>query len=256
MILSIACQAQVILLEKEFTPKNILSKIFKGEFQEELNVQKWPVSGVQALELSSYVDANLYAYTTIDTILTSRIDTSNVKIVVFKTIQVDSTGWIQDCIGCPPQIGLAYFIENKQEFELKSFHLNILVNGHGFYIPKSSIKQIGPSKLAFVLTEEVMQDQGREYWFDMSYDFCGFLTYDYFSLSHAEPSSIIENSIEIVQTENEYFDLILNSKITPTDVFDSEKASKIKPVKTKLIYNNTDMMQHVQMPFGYSIQPK
>lgn len=248
--------AQVVIKVKDFTSKNILAQIFDGEFQEELNVQKWPVSGVQALELSSYVDANLYAYTTIDTILTSRIDTSNVKIVVFKTIQVDSTGWIQDCIGCSPQIGLAYFIENKQEFELKSFHLNILVNGHGFYIPKSSIKQIGPSKLAFVLTQEVMQDQGREYWFDMSYDFCGFLTYDYFSLSHAEPSSIIENSIEIVQTENEYFDLILNSKITPTDVFDSEKASKIKPVKTKLIYNNTDMMQHVQMPFGYSIQPK
>ncbi len=256
MTLSISCQAQVIVSEKDFTSKNILAQIFDGEFQEELNVQKWPVSGVQALELSSYVDANLYAYTTIDTILTSRIDTSNVKIVVFKTIQVDSTGWIQDCIGCPPQIGLAYFFENKQEFELKSFHLNILVNGHGFYIPKSSIKQIGPSKLAFVLTEEVMQDQGREYWFDMSNEFREFLTYDYFSLSPSEPSSIIENSIEIVQTENELYDLILNSKITPTDDIDSEKAAKIKPIKTKLIYNNTDMMQHVQMPFGYSIQPK
>jgi hypothetical protein len=248
--------AQVVIKEKDFTSKNVLVQIFEGEFQEETNAQKWPVSKTQALEFNSYLDANQNAYTIIDTILSARIDTVNVKIVVLKTMMVDSIGWIQDCMGCPPQIGLAYFIENKQGFELKSFHLNLLVNGHGFYIPKSRIEQIGPSKFAFVLTEEVMQDQGREYWFNMSNEFRGFLTYDYFSLIPSEQSSIIENSIQIVQTENEYFDLILNSKITPTEVFDTEKATKIKPVKTKLIYNNTDMMQHVQMPFGYSIQPK
>jgi hypothetical protein len=257
MILSITCQAQVIVLEKEFTSKNILSKIFKGEFQEETNAQKWPVSGLQSLELNtSYVDFTQNAYTIVDTMLTVQFDSSLCKIVVFKTMQVDSSGWIQDCNGCPPQIGVAYFVKNNQHFELQFFKLNLIVNGQGFYIPKSHIEKIGPFNYAFVLTEEVRQDQGREYWFDMSNEFRGFLTYDYFSLIPSEQSSIIENSIEIIKTENEYYDFILNSKITPTDVFDLEKATKIKPVKTKFIYNNTDMMQHVQMPFGYSIQPK
>ncbi|MFM1946877.1 MAG: hypothetical protein RL207_1160 [Bacteroidota bacterium] len=257
MNLSIACQAQVIVSEKDFTSKNILSKIFNGEFKEENNAQKWPVCGLQALELNqSYVDFTQNAYTIVDTILSVQLDTNFCKIVVFKTMRVDSSGWIQDCNGCPPQIGVAYFVKNNQHFELQFFKLNLMVNGQGFYIPKSHIEKIGPFSYAFVLTEEIRQDQGREYWFHISNEFHEFLSFDYFSYIPVEPTSIIENSIEIVQTENELYDLILNSKITPTDNIDSEKAAKIKPVKTKLIYNNTDMMQHVQMPFGYSIQPK
>ena len=256
MNLSIACQAQVILSEKDFTSKNILSKIFKGEFQEETNAQKWPVSGVQTLEMSSYLDWNRNAYTIVDTILSVQLDTNFCKIVVFKTMLVDSSGWIQDCFGCPPRIGIAYFVKNNQNFDLQFFKLNLMVNGQGFHIPKSHIEKIGPYNYALVLTEEIRQDQGREYWFHISNEFHEFLSFDYFSYIPVQPSSIIENSIEIVPTENEFYDLILNSKITPTDDIDSEKASKIKPVKTKLIYNNTDMMQHVQMPFGYSIQPK
>ena len=255
MIFSGLSYAQVVIKEKDFSSKNILAQIFEGEFQEELNVQKWPVSKTQALELnSSYLDFSQNAYTIVDTMLTVQFDTSLYKIVVFKTMRVDSSGWIQGCNGCPPQIGLAYFIKNKQNFELQFFKLNLMVNGQGFYIPKSHIEKIGPFNYAFVLTEEVRQDQGREYWFNISNEFHEFLSFDYFSYIPKENSSIIENSIEIIKTENEYYDLILNSKITPTDVFDSGKATKIKPVKTKLIFNNTDMMQHVQMPFGYSIQ--
>lgn len=256
MIFSCLSYAQVVIKQNDFSSKNILAQLFDGEFQKEFEVQKWPVSKTQALELASYLDANQNAYTIIDTIISSRIDSVNVQIVVLKTMLVDSTGWIQDCMGCPPQIGIAYFTENNGAFELMSFHLNLLVNGHGYNIPKSRIEQIGPSKFAFVLTEEIMQDQGREYWYDMSNDFHAFLTYDYLSLILAEQSSIVENSIEIVLTENELYDFMLNTKITPTDALDTVKASKIKPIKTKLIYNNTDMMQHVQLPFGYSIQPK
>lgn len=256
MIFSCLSYAQVVIKQNDFSSKNVLAQIFDGEFQVEFKVQRWPVSKTQALELSSYLDANQNAYTIIDTIISSRIDSVNVKIVVFKTMLVDSLGLIQDCVGCPPQIGIAYFTQNNGAFDLTSFHLNLLVSGHGFNIPKSRIEQIGPLKFAFVLTEEVMQDQGREYWFDMSNDFHAFLTYDYLSLILSEQSSIVENSIEIVPTENEFYDLELNTKITPADALDTVKASKIKPIKTKLIYNNTDMMQHVQLPFGYSIQPK
>ena len=248
--------AQVVIKQNDFSSKNVLAQIFGGEFQEELNVQKWPVSKTQALEMASYLDANQNAYTIIDTIISSRIDSVNVQIVVLKTMLVDSTGWIQDCMGCTPQIGIAYFTENNGAFELMSFHLNLLVKGHGYNIPKSRIEQIGPSKYAFVLKEEVIQDQGREYWYDMSNDFHAFLTYEFLSLILSEQSSIVENSIEIVPTENEFYDLVINTKITPTDALDTIKASKIKPIKTKLIYSKTDMMKHVQLPFGYSIQPK
>ena len=248
--------AQVVIKQNDFSSKNVLAQIFGGEFQEELNAQKWPVSKTQALELSAYLDSNQNAYTIVDTIISSRIDSVNIKIVVLKTMLVDSTGWIQDCMGCSPQIGIACFNENNGVFELSSFHFNLLVNGHGYIIPKSRIEQIGPSKFAFVLTEEVMQDQGREYWFDMSNDFHDFLTFNHQTLIFDEQSSVVENSIEIVPTENEFYDLVLNTKITPTDALDTVKASKIKPIKTKLIYGRNYMMKHVQLPFGYSIQPK
>jgi hypothetical protein len=248
--------AQLSIKTQDFSPKFILSSIFMGEYQADKNVQKWSVSQVQTLEMGSYLDANHHAYTIIDTILTSRIDTNNVKIVVFKTMLVDSSGWIQDCMGCPPQIGVAYFVENNQNFELQFFKLNLIVNGQGYYIPKSRTQQIGPSKYAFVLTEEVLQDQGREFWFDISNEFNEFLTYDFFSIIPAENAKVIENSIESIPTENEYFDFMLSSKSTPTSELETEKGAKIKPNKTKLIFNNTNVMQHVQIPFGYSIQPK
>lgn len=257
LIFSGLSYAQVVIDQNDFTSKNILAQIYDGDFQEELKVQKWRVSKVQALDMSSYMDENKYAYTLVDTILSSRIDTSDVKIVLFKTMVVDSSGWIQDCFGCPPQIGLAYFIKNNENYDLRFFSQNLIINGHGFYIPKSHIEKIGPTKYALVLTEEVMQE-GREFWFDISNDFKEFLSYYYFSLiTTSEDWSIVENSIEIVPTENEYFDLIVNSKISPTDTLDSEKkVAKIKPNKIRYSYNNFDVMQHVQMPFGYSIEQK
>jgi hypothetical protein len=256
LIFSGLSYAQVVLEQNDFTSKNILAQIFDGDFQEEMNVQKWRVSKVQALDMSSYMDENMFAYTLVDTILSFHIDTSDVKIVLFKTMVVDSSGWIQDCFGCPPQIGLAYFIKNNENYDLRFFRQNLIINGHGFYIPKSHIEKIGPTKYALVLTEEVMQDQGREFWFDISNDFNEFFSYYYLSLTTAsEHWSIVENSIEIVPTENEYFDLIVNSKISPADTLDSKKKiAKIKTNKKRYSYNNFDMMQHVPMPFGYSIE--
>lgn len=248
--------AQIVIKEKDFSSKNILAQIFDGEFQEELNVQKWPVSKTQALELNSYTDAKHNAYTAIDTVIDLRMDTSLYKIVVFKTFQVDSSGWIQDYMAAIPKMGLAFFTKQNGSFQLESFKLVVINGYHDLISTDYRLEFISPSNVVIVLKEETHQDLGKEFWIEMSNDFQTFLTYNYISLLQGEQSSIIENSIEIIKTENEYYDFILNSKITPTDVFDSEKASKIKPVKTKLIFNNNDMMQHVQMPFGYSIQPK
>jgi hypothetical protein len=256
MNLSIACQAQVGLSEKDFTSKNILSSIFKGQFQEALNVQKWPVSAVQALEMSSFLDWNRNAYTAVDSILNLRIDTSQYKIAVLKTFQVDSSGGIQDYYASVPKMGMAVFSRKNNSYELLSFRLEVLHKSHGWILPEYRFEKIGPAKVALVFKEDAQQDLGKEFWIEISNELITFLTYDYISLTQGEKSTLIENSIEIVPTESELYDLILNSKITPTDDIDSEKAAKIKPVKTKLIYNNTDMMQHVQMPFGYSIQPK
>ena len=141
VIVSIIGHTQIVLGEKDFSSKNILSAIFKGEFQNELNVQKWPVSATQELELTSYVDANHHAYTTIDTLFNLQIDTNNYKIVLFNTLLVDSSGWIVDCIGCPSLIGIAYFKEIGNGFELTYFKLNLVQKGHGWYLPKSRIEQ-------------------------------------------------------------------------------------------------------------------
>lgn len=256
IILSGLSYAQVLIKEKDFSSKNILAQIFDGEFQEELNVQKWPVSKTQALELNSYADAKHNAYTAIDTVIDLRVETSQYKIVVFQTFQVDSSGWIQDYMAAIPKMGLAFFSKQNGSFKLESFKLVVINGYHDLISSEYRLEFISPSIAIIVFKEETHQDIGKEFWIEISNEFRTFLTYDYISLIQGEKSTIIENSIEIIKTEKEYYDFILNSKITPTDVFDSEKAAKIKPVKTKLIFNNTDMMQHIQMPFGYSIQPK
>ena len=249
--------AQVVIKEKDFTSKNILAQIFDGEFQEELNVQKWPVSKTQALELnSSYIDFTKNAYTLVDTILTMSLDTGMIKIVVFKTMQVDSSGWIQDYIAAIPKMGLAMFSSQNGSFKFESFKLDVINEYHDLITSEYRLESIGPSDVVVVFKEETHQDLGKEFWIKTSHDFGIYLTYDYISLVQGEKSTLIENSIEIVPTENQLYDLFLISKITPTDVINSDKVSKAKPLRTKLIYNNSDMMQHVQLPFGYSIQPK
>ncbi|MFM1915369.1 MAG: hypothetical protein RLZZ531_1038 [Bacteroidota bacterium] len=248
--------AQLAIKEPDFNSKNIFKSIFRGQFLEESKIQKWPMSQTQAFEMSSYVDANHFAYSSIDSILDLKIDSNEFKIVVFKTYPVDSTGAIQEYMAAIPKIGLAFYLKQNGVYQLESFKLTVINGYHNLISTDYRLEFIGPSIVAIVLKEETHQDLGKEFWVDLSNDFKTFLSYDYLSLLQGEKTSLIENSIEIIKTENEYYDFILNSKITPSDLLDSEKASKIKPVKTKLIFNNTDMMQHVQIPFGYSIQQK
>ena len=246
--------SQVTIDKGDFNSKNALNAIFKGQYQEESKIQKWTMSQTQSIEMSSYVDANHFAYSSIDSILDLKIDSNEFKIVVFKTYPVDSTGAIQEYMAAIPKIGLAFYLKQNGVYQLESFKLAVINGYHDLISTDYRLEFIGPSNVAIVLKEETHQDLGKEFWIDLSNDFKTFLTYDYLSLLQGEKSSLIENSIEIIKTENEYYDFILNSKITPTDLLDSEKASKIKPVKTKLIFNNTDMMQHFQIPFGYSIK--
>lgn len=247
--------SQLIIKEAEFTPKTILSKIFQGEFQNDQNAQKWPVSSVQALEMDTYLDAKHFAYTSVDTIINFQLDTNQYKIVVFTTFQVDSSGRIQEYMFSQIQIGMAYFEKRESNFNLIKFNTNVSNTTHGSR-PKSRIEEIGVSKFALVLKEEIVQDCGREYWFEIFKEGCPlFLTYDYMSYVPTEISYIIQNSIEIVKTENEYFDLIVQTKKIPTDIIDTAKASKIKPLKTKLSPGLNDKILRVQFPFGYSVKP-
>jgi hypothetical protein len=249
--------SQLTIREVDFNSKTVLSKIFHGEFQDDNNVQKWPVSSVQALELNGYVDGKNFSYTLVDTIFNLKVDTTNYKIVVFATFQVDSSGSIQDCMGCPPLIGLASFSKIGNEFELSCFNLNLIQQGHGLFIPYSRIEQIGLDKYALVFKEEIVQDWGVETWFELFKEgFPLFLTYDYSAYVPSENSYIIENSIEIVKTENDYYDLIVQSKKIPTEIIGTDKAAKIKPLITKLSPSLNDKKLRVQIPFGYSVQPK
>ena len=243
--------SQLIIKEAEFTPKTVLSKIFQGEFQNDQNVQKWPVSSVHALEMDNYIDAKNFAYTSVDTILNFSVDTTNYKIAVFASFQVDSSGWIQDCMGCPPMIGAACFIQFGDENKLLSFQSNLILKGQGYSAPKSRIEKIGIEKFALIFKEEVIQNQGSEYWFEYGFKFLPFFTYDYQSLITSEQSMILENNVKIIPSENEYFDLIINSKLFTADDFDSSKAKNIKTVTTKVIFGDSEIMQHFQIPFRY-----
>jgi hypothetical protein len=243
--------SQLIIKEAEFTPKTVLSKIFQGEFQNDQNVQKWPVSSVHALEMDNYIDAKNFAYTSVDTILNFSVDTTNYKIAVFASFQVDSSGWIQDYMFSQIQIGMAYFEKRESDFYLIKLNSNVSTTTQGSR-PKSRIEEIGTSKFALVLKEEIVRDCGREYWFEILKEgFPLFLTYDYQSLITSEQSMILENNVKIIPSENEYFDLIINSKLFTADDFDSSKAKNIKTVTTKVIFGDSEIMQHFQIPFRY-----
>ncbi len=248
--------SQLTIKEADFNSKTVLSKIFHGEFQDDNNVQKWPVSSVQALELNDYVDANSFSYTLVDTIFNLKVDTTNYKIVVFATFQVDSSGSIQNYMFSKIQIGIAYFEKRESIFYLIKLNNNLSNTTLGSR-PKSRIEEIGTSKYALVFKEEIVQDWGVETWFELFKEgFPLFLTYDYSAYVPSENSCIIENSIEIVKTENDYYDLIVQSKKIPTEIIGTDKAAKIKPLKTKLSPSLNDKILRVQIPFGYSIQPK
>lgn len=248
VIISIVGHTQIVLGEKDFSSKNILSAIFKGEFQNELNVQKWPVSASQELELMSYVDANHNAYTSIDTILNLQVDTNNYKIVICNTLLVDSSGWIVDCIGCPSLIGIAYFKEIGNGFELTYFKLNLAQKGHGWYLPKSRIEQIGLNKYALVFTDEVIQDYGTEDWYELFDTPNIFLSFTHSTLE-LDMTNYITNSIEIVKTENEYYDFILHSQIIPVD---EDESKKTKLIDTKLSFIKEQKSNYLKVPFGYT----
>jgi hypothetical protein len=254
--------SQLTINEAVFSSQSVLSTIFHGEFQEETNLQKWPVSSVQALELNGFVDANNFSYTLIDTIFNLDVDTTHYKIVVLATFQVDSSGWIQDCMGCPPLIGLACFRKTGNDFELSYFNVNIVQQGHGSFLPYSRIEQIGPDKYALVLTDEVVHDYGTEVWYELFYNPNIFLSFTHTTLDFSEksifnknPTNYITNNLEIVKTENEYYDLILHSTIVPVNEIESNLSKKKKSIKTKINFNNKQKSNLLKVPNGYSIQP-
>lgn len=248
--------SQLIIKDAEFTPKNILSKIFQGEFQDDKNLQKWPVSSVQALEMDNYIDANNFSYTSVDTILNLNLDTTNYKIVVFTNFQVDSSGWIQDYMFSQIQIGMAYFEKRESDFYLIKLNSNVSTTTQGSR-PKSRIEEIGTSKFALVLKEEIVQDCGREYWFEILKEgFPLFLTYDYMAYIPSENSYILENSIEIVKTENEYFDFFLNTTRTVVTDFEQNIANNRKTKRISLSFKPSGVYNHLNIPSGYIIQEK
>jgi hypothetical protein len=247
--------SQIQIKETEFYPKNILTKIFQGEYLVEKNVQKWPVSQVQALELNSYIDSNNFSYTAIDTIFNLKVDTSNYKIVLFKTLPVDSSGWIQDYMASQILIGIAYFEQRKSNFHLTKFNLSVANSNQSEFI-NLRIEEIGAYKFALVLREETVQDWGTESWFELFNDRLPlFLKFDYLAYIPSEKSCILENSIEVIKTENEYYDFNIHSKIIPTEIIDTERALKIKPIKTVISPSLNEKVLRVQIPYGYSIQP-
>lgn len=247
--------SQLTIKEADFNSKTILSKIFHGEFQDDNNVQRWPVSSVQSLELNGYVDGNNFSYTSVDTIINLNVDTTNYKIIVFATFEVDSSGRIQDYMFSKIQIGIAYFEKRESNFYLIKFNNNLSNTTLGSR-PKSRIEEIGALKYALVLKEEIVQDWGIETWFELFKEGVPlFLTCNYLAYVPSENSCIIENSIVIVKTENDYYDLIVQSKKIPTEIIGTDKASKIKSNYTKLTPSLNDEILRVQIPFGYSIQP-
>jgi hypothetical protein len=255
--------SQLTIKEADFNSKTILSKIFHGEFQDDNNVQRWPVSSVQSLELNGYVDGNNFSYTSVDTIINLNVDTTNYKIIVFATFEVDSSGRIQDCMGCPPLIGLACFSNTGNIFELNYFNLNLVQQGHGWFLPYSRIEQIGPDKYALVLTDEVVQDYGTEVWYELFYDSRIFLSFTHTTIDYSEksifnenPTNYITNKIEIIKTESEYYDLILHSTIVPVNEIESKQSKKTRILKTKIKFNNEEGSNFLKIPNGYSIQPK
>jgi hypothetical protein len=223
--------SQLIIKEAEFTSKTVLSKIFKGEFLNDENVQKWPISSVQALEYSGYVDANNYSYTSIDTIINLNVDTTNYKIVVLATFQVDSSGRIQDYMFSQIQIGLAYFEKRESDFYLINFNTDLLTTTIGSQ-PKTRIQQIGPYRYAIAFKEEIVQDNGKEIWFEIFNELFPFLAFDYQFLEYSDKTILFENYIEKIQTENEYFDFILN--YTRTEIGEYENSSSDKKTSNKI----------------------
>ena len=205
-------QHQSSIRETDLIHEKILGVLYEGQFIDSLSAQKWKAPKKTMI----YTDELSFAYTIIDTMLFFHEDNAEKCLVITKTLQLNEFGFFDQCVGCPPCIGMAIFSKNENNWELESFHPMMTVFGQGGAIPTPRIIEVGLNHHVVALKGEISWDEGIEKWYELDSYFDLILEYKYVCRNSNIDSGLINQQINVLKTDKEYYDFELvksNSEI-------------------------------------------
>lgn len=216
LVVSTSCFCQKLgvgygILKSDFNNKNILLHLFNGTYAAEKECVSWkPTQG--EITLKSDNDSS---YTFLEAIHTYKTGNGLYSVVVLNTVQyIDGIG--QTCHGCTPsELGLALLKENGDKWELLKFQPAINQIGYSGMLPQASIIELGNEKFGIHFKVEDHQvnmesNLGYIYSVDSSSFSRTVLTYMQNNVIEYNDQPLIEEgTINVLNTENDYFDLQL-----------------------------------------------
>ncbi len=222
----------------EFSRLNIIKLLVDGVFDNEDGYQKWRAPKQTLIPL----DAEGYAYSVVDTILSLEIEDKKCQLVITKSSQKYSWGGFDSGVESLPCIGLALFSENNDQWVLESFNPAVTLFGEQNMIPEMHICKVGPDKHVIAFTQNINQDVGEEQWFLIEKNFPSFLEYYYAYPGGEELEKLIYTKVEPIEVNDETTGEFFNLKVTQFEETYDEKTdkSKQKILETKILSPSFD----------------
>ncbi len=204
---------EFVISKKDFNSENILKLLFNGKINSEYSAIAWKPYPKENVPLSF---DNL-CYTNVDSILYFNNEVN--ALVTLRSVERTEFGE-NDCASCSPTIGLAFFELENGKWKLLNFNHSVTKLGQGGFVPRKKIVQIGSNEYVLSLNGEDLAGGGiispeYEYWFRLNGSNFSEVAFMYYKSEIANDLiSVIQRDIEIIKSdENEFYELVLNSKI-------------------------------------------
>ena len=197
--------------KSNFNRENILRHLFDGIYESEKQCISWKPKP-EEITLTSDNDSS---YTYLDSIYKYTSSTDVYCVVVLNTIQyIEGIG--QTCHGCSPsELGLALYKEENEKWKLLKLQSGVNQIGYSGILPPASIIELGKDKFGIHFKEEdhqvnIESNLGYVYSVDSISFSKNVLTYKQNDvIEYYDQPLIEEGSINIIKTENDYFDIQL-----------------------------------------------
>ncbi len=137
----------------EINFKKEISNNLHGTFIDSINAIKWLPYSKEVVVTSE----DGYAYTTIDSVISYTANNDFYKLVVLRTNEIYE-GFIFECAGCAPTLGLALYKLVEGKYVLTSFDRSVKRMGQGGMLPEYSIVNLSTMSKGFLISESNFQD--------------------------------------------------------------------------------------------------
>jgi hypothetical protein len=141
--------AQISISNSKWNKKTILDELFGKTYIDVISSAKWKPYPGEVIQQSF----DGYCYTTIDSIYNFKNEANNYQIVVLKTFSYFDEGFIGPSMSEGGTVGLALFIEEKNNWNLVNFNRSVILNGAGGLLGEVEIYDLGNNSLFLSLKD-------------------------------------------------------------------------------------------------------